>query len=130
MVAVSTYTVEVTREDDEWLGEVPGLPGGRTSARTLAVLRREIVDAIILADDLPDDADVEVVLVAADGVPADVAEALALSVERHRVERERSEVTARTEVLARRLVGEGWSVRDVAGALGVTSGRVSQLAGR
>lgn len=47
------YVVTVIREGDTWLGTVKGLPGAHTYARTLARLRSEMVDVIILSPTCP-----------------------------------------------------------------------------
>ena len=122
-----SYTANVTREGNDWLAEVRDLPGAHAFARTLAALRRELADAIILSADLPDGSPIEIDLVLDDPQLAGLQAAVDLSVERHRAAEVAASLTARTEEAARRLVGAGWSVRDVAGALDVTAGRVSQL---
>lgn len=120
----------VTREGTNWLAEVDGLPGAHAYARTLTRLREELTDAVILSADLPDDATVDISFVLAAGV--DRADTLRTAFE---LARERHDLNAREAVLHEQvaevvtaLVGGGYSVRDVAGALDVTPGRVSQLA--
>lgn len=125
------FTATVTREDPYWLAEVPDMPGGHAYARTLAQLRDELTDAVILAADLPDDA-----TVAIDFKPdASVPDADRLD-EAFKVARERHEIADRQGVMhrhlaeaARKMTGH-YSVRDIAGALDITPGRVSQLAGK
>ena len=126
-MAPMSYTANVTRDGNDWLAEVRDLPGAHAFARTLAALRRELADAIILSADLPDGSPVEIDLVFDDPRLAGMQAAVDLSIERHRAAEVAASLTARTEEAARRLVGAGWSVRDVAGALDVTAGRVSQL---
>lgn len=121
-----TYRATVTREDEYWLGEVPELPGAHAYARTLYRLRREITDAIILSADLADDAQVDVEFVLA-GDDERLREAFALAKRRQDLAREEASVAARMAAVAAEAVAAGWSVRDVAGALGITAGRVSQL---
>jgi len=58
-----SYIANVTREGNDWLAEVRDLPGAHALARTLAALRRELADAIILSADLPDGSPVEIDLV-------------------------------------------------------------------
>ena len=122
-----SYTAIVTREGNDWLAEVRDLPGAHAFARTLSALRRELADAIILSADLPDGSPVEIDLVFDDPRLAGMQAAVDLSIERHRAAEVAASLTARTEGAARQLVSAGWSVRDVAGALDVTAGRVSQL---
>ena len=114
-------------QGNDWLAEVRDLPGGYAFARTLAALRRELADAIILSADLPDGSPVEIDLVLEDPRLAGLQAAVDLSIERRRAAEVTANLTARTEEAARQLVGAGWSVRDVAGALDLTAGRVSQL---
>ena len=67
---MSTYTV--TREADAWLAQCDQEPTARTWAPTLVALRHAIIDAIILAADLPDDAVVDVRLTAGEDLGDDV----------------------------------------------------------
>ena len=124
---MNEYAAVVTRAGNYWLGEVRGLPGGRSYAGSLTSLRKELTDAIILADDLPDDAAVHIIFVAADDLPDDIRDAFAIAAERDQVASRTARMTAETARLARVLTSSGFSVRDTAGALGITSGRVSQL---
>ena len=75
---MSTYTVTVTREADAWLAQCDQEPTAHTWAPTLAALRHAIVDAIILAADLPDDAVVDVRLIAGEDLGDDVVRAIEL----------------------------------------------------
>jgi DNA-directed RNA polymerase specialized sigma24 family protein len=122
-----TYTARVTREDRDWLAEVSDLPGAHAFAGTLNALRSELRDAIILSADLPADARVDLRLVIADPALQELQHALDISVERQRLTEQVDQLTARTAHAVRALVSAGWSMRDVAGALGITPGRVSQL---
>jgi len=121
-----SYRATVSREGEYWLAEVPDLPGAHAYARTLYRLRREITDAIILAADLADETavDVEFVLTSDD---EQLREALALAKRRQDLAHEQASIAARMATVAAEAVAAGWSVRDVAGALGITAGRVSQL---
>jgi hypothetical protein len=58
-----SYSAHVTREGNDWLAEVRELPGAHAFARTLAALRRQLADAIILSADLPDGSPVDIDLV-------------------------------------------------------------------
>jgi len=51
-----SYKVSVTREDEYWLADVPELEGGHTYAPTLNGLRQAVREVIVVAADLPDDA--------------------------------------------------------------------------
>ncbi|AEN79924.1 HicB-like antitoxin [Mycobacterium phage Purgamenstris] len=122
------YTATVTREGDMWLAEVPGLPGAHAYARTLSRLREELIDAVILSADLDDDADVAIEFVPADRT-ADPLIISAFELARHRasLREQECQVVRDTAEVAKQLIAKGFSVRDAAGALDVTPGRISQL---
>lgn len=122
-----TYTATVTREGNMWLADVQGLPGAHAYARTLTNLRKELADAIVLAADLDDDADVEITFDLAEPNLELIARAFTIADQRLRLRSAEAAVVAETAGIARSLIAEGWSVRDAAGALNVTPGRISQL---
>lgn len=127
------YTARVTREGDNWLAEVSGLPGAHAFARTLTALRSELADAVILAADLPDDAVPDLRLVVdEDAVDPDLIrarEALELANRRRELNGAVEALVALTARECILLSEAGWSVRDIAGALDISPGRVSQLTG-
>ena len=51
-----TYQVVITREGDDWLADVPSVPGAHTFARSLTALVKAAGEVIVLMDDLDDDA--------------------------------------------------------------------------
>ena len=51
--------VLVTRDGDSWLADVPSVPGAHTFARSLEGLARSVREVVVLMNDLPDDAAVE-----------------------------------------------------------------------
>src|SRR5260370_7544923 len=55
-VSEHAYEVIVTREDDHWLADVPGLQGAHTYARSLPALDQAVREVGVLAADLPDGA--------------------------------------------------------------------------
>ena len=122
-----TYTASVSREDDMWLADVHGIDGAHAYARSLTKLRRELANAIIVAADLDDDAEVDIAFEPADPENALMASAFAVAERRRSLARAHATVLDDTAALARRLVEAGWSVRDAAGALNITPGRISQL---
>lgn len=127
----NSYRVHVTREDGAWLANVVGLSGAHTYARSLAGLDRSVREVIVLMADLPDKAidSLDLAYEYRTG-SADVdKEAGKLRRLRLDLDRQSRDVNARTEQLARQLVAEGWSVRDVGALLGISPQRVSQLAG-
>lgn len=125
------YVARVTREGDNWLAEVSDLPGAHAFARTLTGLRSELADAVILADDLPDDAEPDIRLVVdEDAVDPDLVrarEALDLANRRRELNVAVEVLVGLTAQESVRLSEAGWSVRDIAGALDISPGRVSQL---
>ena len=48
--------VVVTRDGAQWLASLPQFPGMRVSARTFPGLDQAVRDAIIIAENLPEDA--------------------------------------------------------------------------
>lgn len=124
------YRVVVTREDDHWLADVPGLEGAHTFARTLPALDQAVREVVVLAADRPDE-DMPALELAFEYHTGDeVLDALAAEV---RALRERAEVAKRaaaerTHDAAVKLVNDfGLSVRDAAAILGISPQRVSQL---
>lgn len=134
MAAVSgTYRVVVRRDPEDarfWLADVDGLPGAHTSSRSLASLDRYVREVIVLAADLPDDAEdgLDVEWHYETGVPD-----LDQDTERVRKLRQDLEVAnrdlgKRTAALANELVRRsGLSVREAATLLGVSPSRVDQM---
>jgi len=122
-----TYIATVTREDDMWLAEVPSLPGAHAYARTLTRLREELTDAIVLAADLDDDAHVDITFELVGSDLDLIARAFLVADHRQQLRAAEAQVIAETTEVARSLIAAGWSVRDAAGALDVTPGRISQL---
>ncbi|MCL2595190.1 MAG: hypothetical protein FWD83_06685 [Promicromonosporaceae bacterium] len=122
-----TYTAIVTREGDHWLGSIEGLPGANTYANSLDKLREYLSETIILEDDLADDA-VPAIDLQFDVSDEVLCDALAVSHRRAELAAVEAEVQASTATVIRRLTGAGYSVRDTARLVGVTPGRVSQVA--
>ena len=123
-----SYKVVVTREGNNWLAEVPGMPGGHTYAGNLISLDDAVREVIALMEDLPEGAEAGLVL---DWdftqVDTDATEAVRLARRRRAVDKEKEALATRTRELVLSFRAKGWSVRDIAGVLGVTPGRVSQL---
>lgn len=124
------YRAVITREGTYWLADVPEVPGAHAYAKTLSRLRAELADAIVLAADLPDDAKVLIDFTLDASVPgADVlTRAFAVAHERHEAAAAEARVHEALVETVQELSGK-YSVRDVAGALDITPGRVSQLTG-
>lgn len=121
-----TYNVVVTREDGNWLADVPSVPGSHTFARSLDGLMESIREVIVLMDDLDDDA-VPMVHLDFQTEDTDVVEASHVAAERAQIAARETEMQRLTQRMVLKLTARGYSVRDVARILGVTPGRVSQL---
>lgn len=121
-----TYTANITREGSDWLADIPTVPGAHTYARSLEGLTKAIREVIILMDDLPDDAtpDIDMHFTTDD---AAVAAAEHLRRRRQDLAKAETELIAETSRLAA-ILTDNYSVRDTATMLGVTAGRISQIA--
>ena len=131
MAAVSrrAFRVVVTREDGQWLADMPDLPGAHTYARSLPSLDQAVREVVVLAADLPDEAMPELVLDYDYHTGDPELDATALEVRRLRRQADdlAATATARTSQVAAQLVARGLSVRDAAALLGISPQRVSQL---
>lgn len=124
---MTTYEVVVTREDNQWLADVPTVPGTHTFASSLGGLRRSVREVIVLMDDLPDDAEPEITFrfeVDDDAVRS----AVEVAQRRDALAAAEAELRAQTLDAIHALKSGGHSVRDVAALVGLTPGRVSQVA--
>lgn len=123
-----TYTVEAERSGEWWVvvgrGELDGI---FTQARTLDQLERVMLpDAVALIKDVaPGSFDVRVV----PRVP-DAIHALEVEAQRTRDEAEaaRGRATRAMAGLVRRMLDDGYTLRDVARVLGISYQRVHQIA--
>jgi hypothetical protein len=128
-----SYRVVVRRDPEDarfWLADVEALDGAHTSSRSLATLDRYVREVIVLAADLPDEAEAGLVLDwdYATGDPDADRLAEALRRKRAEIDAATRELTAQTAALARRLVTEGgFSVREAAALLSVSPARVDQM---
>jgi len=122
------YTVDVTREDGQWLADVPGLPGAHTFAGNLVTLDKYVREVIVLVEDLPEE---ESATIALDyryhDVPDVVMQAAALGRRRRAIEQEATQVLATVTDTAQALSAAGYSIRDAAGLLGISTSRAAQL---
>lgn len=124
---MKTYTAVVTREGDAWLGDVPSLQGAHTWASTLDKLHESVRDVVILADDLPDDAQPSIEFEYRLDDPL-LRDAVALADRRREFEVAAERLRHELEQSIHALRGAGHSVRETAALVGVTPGRVSQVA--
>lgn len=125
------YTAHVTREDGNWLASVDGLPGAHTHARTLATLDRYVREVIALMADLPDETMPGLdVSYRYDVTDVAVSESALVAQRRRDLAAAGHRLADETHASITRLLDAGYSVRDVAVLVGLTPGRVSQLARR
>lgn len=124
----TTYRVTVTREEGQWLGEVPGLPGAHSYGGNLLVLDERMREVIALVEDLPEGAEPGLSLEwDYTAVGDEFVQAARVGVEHRRVEEARRADAERVREEIRRLKARKLSDRDVAGILNVTPGYVSQV---
>lgn len=126
-MAVVSYRVVVTREGANWLADVPGVRGAHTFARSLLSLDRAVREVIELMDDSRDSASEITIDYAYEGFDGSVDAAVMAGRERRALTVRARDLQGRTRLLASELVAQGFSVRDAARMLEITSGRVSQL---
>jgi predicted RNase H-like HicB family nuclease len=122
----TTYRVNVTRERDAWLADVPDVPGAHTFARSLSALQRSVREVIVLMTDRPgealDDFDLDFRYEIGDSSTA-VGTAREARAAAERAERESAAAIRRA--VAR--LPASLSVRDVAELLGISHQRVAQV---
>jgi predicted RNase H-like HicB family nuclease len=126
------YQVTVSREDGQWLADVPELQGAHTYARSLPTLDQSVREVIVLAAGLPDEAMPELVIdydYHTGDRELDMAAAEVRSLRREADELS-AIAAARTAQAAAKLVARGLSVRDASALLGISPQRVSQLTAR
>lgn len=124
------YRARVQREGTKaWTGEIPGLAGTSTwHPSSLAGLRHSLAEAIVLAEDLPDEAlddvaaRIEFTLADADGKLVEDTRKKRKAAEQQRVEAEQITATA-VHTLRQR----NFSTRDIAALTGVSHQRVAQI---
>ncbi|MGH3679323.1 MAG: hypothetical protein ACRDT2_03430 [Natronosporangium sp.] len=121
------HTVNVTREEGWWLASVDGLAGAHTEARTLTTLDTYVREVIVLAADLPDETMPDLDIIYHFDQPG-LEAAARMAARRRRLERAHQRVVAESSAAARQLVAAGYSTRDAAMVLGLTPGRISQIA--
>lgn len=123
-----TYTVEVSREGGNWIADVVDIPGAHTYAGNLTVLYEHLYEVIGLVLDSPEDAERPALhLVFMDDADALIADAARVGEERAAAEAEVARLQSVVPDVARTLADAGYSMRDIAGALHLSAGRVSQV---
>lgn len=123
-------TAVVTREGTNWLASVPAVPGVHTYAGNITALVANVQEAVALVLDLPEEA--EPVSVKLEFADADslMSEAVQIGEQREQVETVRRTLQSRAADAAERMAAAGYSMRDIAGVLRVTPGRVTQILGQ
>ncbi|WP_288816884.1 hypothetical protein [uncultured Varibaculum sp.] len=121
------YTVQISREGDEWLATCLDYPEAIDYAKNLSALEKGIKDAIILAADLPEDSQIQVQMTPDKNLPNSLGQALELRQQRNHLQNEQAKLQTRTREVASLLGNDGYSIRDSATALGISPGRISQL---
>jgi len=127
------YTVVVRRDPEDarfWLADVDGLDGAHTFSRSLATLHRYVREVIVLAAELPDEAEdgLQLDWHYQTGDPEVDQEAERLRRLRAELESANRDLAEHTSELARRLVTHsGFSVREAAALLSVSPARVDQM---
>jgi len=129
----NVYWANIHREGTAWVGTVLDLEGVHSwHPKSLAGLRQSLAEAIVLAEDLPDDAIAEVaaridldVDFGDRDVDAIAGEAAGKREVAARAQREAETATAEA---VRKLTDLGLSNRDVGVVLGISHQRVAQLA--
>lgn len=123
MVMTTTYNARAVHWEHGWELHVDGV--GVTQVRVLADADQQIRHLIETLDPTFDASKAIVALTTDLAVEDDVADVRAMN---ERVQRESREVAARSRQLVRDLRRRGVSVSDAATLLGVSRGRISQLA--
>lgn len=121
-----TYIVEVTREGSNWLADVKDLPGAHTFAGNIPALDENVRDVLALVLDV-DPQDLPEYRYRFLNVSESFERAVQIGRERADVEAEARRLKMEAVVAVQKLTDDGWSVRDTAGALRMSPGRVSQI---
>jgi hypothetical protein len=130
---MKNYRVLVRRDPEDarfWLADVDGLDGAHTSSRSLATIEKYVREVIVLAGDLPDDAEESFELDWHYRTGDSGLDKEAERIRRRRAELEAAsrELAEQTTELARRLVTKGgFSVRETAALLSISPARVDQI---
>ena len=125
---MKTYTVKVSREGTNWLSQTEELPAAHTFAGNLIQLDSATREVIALVEDLPENAEKSLKIKwDYSAVGPEFVRARELADARDELRAASDDVAQRTKIIVDGLIESGWSVRDVAGVVGLTPGRVSQL---
>jgi predicted RNase H-like HicB family nuclease len=122
----STYEVRLTRDEDgAWLAQVPSVPGCHTYGRSIEQAMNRIREALSLWVDDATTAQLQPDVRLAEPARSYVRR---LTAARDRAERAHADAReALIETVHELTRYEGWSVRDVAGVVGLSPQRVHQV---
>jgi predicted RNase H-like HicB family nuclease len=123
---LAVYTARITREGSEWLAEVVELDGVQTYAGNLTGLIANINEALGLWLDEPEGADTHPLRLEFVGEDL-LDQAAEIARERTSAEEQLAQSQRAAAIMVSDLTAAGYSVRDIAGALGMSPGRVSQI---
>ncbi|AMM18921.1 hypothetical protein AX769_00670 [Frondihabitans sp. PAMC 28766] len=124
-MSTKQFSVEVTREGDAWLADVTNLPGAHTYARSYSALHRNVDEVIRLVANLDDEQVFGVTYRFGDFDPQ-FARLAEIGERRAALEEANRELVLET-IQAVVFLRDRYSVRDLAKAVGLTPGRISQI---
>ena len=122
-----TYTVRVSREGSSWIADVVDLPGAHTYAGNLTALWANVHEVIQLVLDEPEGSDPHSLHVELAGGDDMLEQAINIGEERVAAEAGLAATQRAATAMVYALAESGYSMRDIAGALRMTAGRVSQI---
>jgi predicted RNase H-like HicB family nuclease len=122
----ATYRVKLTRDDEgAWLAWVPSVPGCHTYGRSIEQAMNRIREALSLWVDDAVTAELQPDIRLSEPTRSNVRRVRAA---RDRAQRAEDDARALLAATVRELTREeGWSVRDVAGVIGLSPQRIHQI---
>jgi len=122
----ATYRVKLTRDDDgAWLAQVPSVPGCHTYGRSIEQAMNRIREALALWVDDASTANLQSDIRLSEPARSNVRRVRSA---RDRAQRADEDARALLAETVRELTrDEGWSVRDVAGVIGLSPQRIHQI---
>lgn len=122
-----TYTVRVSREGTNWIADVVDLPGAHSYAGNLTALWANTQEVIQLVLDEPEGSDPHPLHVELAGGDDVLEQAINIGEERVAAEAGLAATQRAANAMVHALAQSGYSMRDIAGALRMSAGRVSQI---
>jgi len=122
----ATYRVKLTRDDEgAWLAQVPSVPGCHTYGRSIEQAMNRIREALALWVDDASTANLQSDIRLSEPARSNVRRVRSA---RDRAQRADEDARALLAETVRELTrDEGWSVRDVAGVIGLSPQRIHQI---